>query len=527
MILMLGLTFGKQTLAGGPQLPLPNPYLADSVNPLGHTTSAQQTAQNVPGPESMKGRLAEGDIDYVHLGQIHFGGFISGAYPDGRRVIWSNGIGGVVKIDHDSFRVIDRYAFPEGIHSTAEQAEEEIAYYNEADVSISSVLHSVLQARVLANISGAYPLVDSGNEYYLATSHSVEVYGDAEKDNPDSAIEQKRVFERPSEVTGNFVGINMTYDGWLTVATEHGFLLLIKRDFSDHRVIRLKHSGEAEEAATAHAGMGWIRNGFALDEAGGIYIASQEHIHKVVWDGERLSTDEADGAWTARYRNGRGTGTGTTPSLMGFGDEDRFVVITDGDKVMNMTLFWREEIPADWQTLPGAPSRRIAGMAPANMDDPELELIQSEQSAVIGGYGALICNSMPRKIPWWLPDRVAMVIPMYLGGKQAVQPYGIQKFEWNPQSRQLQSAWVNKDVSCPNAVPMLSTASNIVYIAGARNGEWTLEALDWETGQLRFYSVVGDERYNSFFTPLILDQSGLVIWGTRWGRVRLNPSPGQ
>jgi len=32
----------------------------------------------------------------------------------------------------------------------------------------------------------------------------------------------------------------------------------------------------------------------------------------------------------------RGADTGTAPSLMGFGDEDRFVVITDGRRVMSM-----------------------------------------------------------------------------------------------------------------------------------------------------------------------------------------------
>ena len=42
---------------------------------------------------------------------------------------------------------------------------------------------------------------------------------------------------------------------------------------------------------------------------------------------------------------------------MGFDDEDRFVVITDGDELMNLTLFWREDIPEDWQQLPGTPSR--------------------------------------------------------------------------------------------------------------------------------------------------------------------------
>ena len=78
---------------------------------------------------------------------------------------------------------------------------------------------------------------------------------------------------------------------------------------------------------------------------GGIYIASQQHMHKVVWTGEGLSTSSADGAWTAEYLNGWGHGTGATPSLMGFGEEDRFVVITDGEPQMNMLLFGEMRSP--------------------------------------------------------------------------------------------------------------------------------------------------------------------------------------
>ena len=108
-----------------------------------------------------------------------------------------------------------------------------------------------------------------------------------------------------------------------------------------------------------------MRKSLCVDEDGGIYVPSVDHLHKVVWTGQRLSTDEADGAWSAPYRNGGGWGSGTTPSLMGFGpDEDRFVVIGDGDEVVNITLFWRDDIPDDWEQLPGAPCRRIAGIGP-------------------------------------------------------------------------------------------------------------------------------------------------------------------
>ena len=43
-----------------------------------------------------------------------------------------------------------------------------------------------------------------------------------------------------------------------------------------------------------------------------------------------------------------GYGTGSTPTLMGFGDdEDKLVVITDGAKRMKIVAFWRDNIPSD------------------------------------------------------------------------------------------------------------------------------------------------------------------------------------
>lgn len=82
-------------------------------------------------------------------------------------------------------------------------------------------------------------------------------------------------------------------------------------------------------------GKGWIRNGFAVDSDNGIYLVSQDYLHKVVWTGEGLSVDEADGAWSEPYINEDDIGSGSTPSLMGFGEEDALVVITDGQRHSN------------------------------------------------------------------------------------------------------------------------------------------------------------------------------------------------
>jgi hypothetical protein len=259
----------------------------------------------------------------------------------------------------------------------------------------------------------------------------------------------------------------------------------------------------------------------ALDRDGGIYIASARHLHKIVWNGERLSADPADGAWSEPYLNGTENGTGATPALMGFGDEDRFVTITDGETLMNVVLYWRDRIPSDWTPLPGAPSPRIAGMLPATMGDPSRTSIQSEQAVVVSGYGALVVNNEPASIPPGFPAAAVRLLVAYLGNDPAFTPHGLQKFAWDPRARAFHEAWVNTEVASPNTVPLVSIPANLVYTCGARDGLWTLEALDWATGRSAFHDVLGSSRYNGFFSGVVLDQNGKIVLGAPFGKFRI------
>ena len=506
------------------EMPPRNPWLASSSYPMGHVDPAQQDAMPQAGPTGPSRTLTDSELQYTFTGPGFFAALTSGIYPDGRRVFWGNGLDRLVKLDYDSYQVVAE-RFLDGVEAfTPAQAEQSIARFDRSNEGPVAIYHAFRDAQKLRDLAGLYTVMDRDNVYYVGDkSGLITAYGDADPGDAHSPIVALRSFQLPAAASGYLMGMNMTYDGWLVVATEHGYLLAIKRDFSDYRLARLRHSEGARDKSTGPTGYGWIRNGFAIDAAGGIYIASQAHMHKVVWNGDQLSTDEGDGAWSEPYLNGLGHGTGATPSLMGFGEEDRFVVITDGEPQMNMVLFWRDAIPANWTRLPGAPSRRIAGQLPVTMGDPGLTEIQSEQSVVVAGYGALVVNNAPRNVPWYLPQRAQRLLVSYLGSNPRYQPYGVQKFAWDPLARELRESWVNREVSSPSSVPIVGTGSDTVYLIGARDNRWTLEALDWETGASRFHYSIGGQRYNVLFAGTLLDEDGRVHYGTPWGRVRLNP----
>jgi hypothetical protein len=68
----------------------------------------------------------------------------------------------------------------------------------------------------------------------------------------------------------------------------------------------------------------------------------------------------------------------------------------------------------------------------------------------------------------------------------------------------------------------VSHATGLVYLVGARENRWTLEALDWESGASAFHFEIGGQRYNPFFSGTLLDEAGRIHYGTPWGRVRLD-----
>lgn len=505
-----------------PAAPPRNPFLADSNVALAHSNSAQTDSTTDAGPVGPSRILGPEDLRYHDLGMFNLVYLVSGPYPDGKQVVWTNGSQYLTKFDYDTFDVISSLRMPGSDHADGLAHEQYIGVFD-SDASFEEKW-AAAQRSGIPPLDGIYTLLDNDNQYVVAGAGFVRTYGDSTPGDRHAGIVVKSHWDKPDHITGSFIGMNMTFDGRLILATADGYLLALTRDFTQYDCIRLP--GADVEVAQQPEGVPWIRNGFAIDEHGGIYIASQNNLHKVVWTGTKLSTDEGDGAWRAPFRNSLGRGTGSTPSLVGFDDEpDKLVVITDGDTLMNVTVYWRDEVPPGWQQLDGAPSPRIAGWQPADFGDPTLQAAQSEQSVACSGYGMFVVNNEPRNVPAAIlndPQSKLQFIG-YLSYLDEFAPRGGHKFEWDPVAKNLRSAWANTEISSPNCVPYVSTGSNIVYVSGARDNLWTLEGLDWTTGECTFHYTLGSARFNSFYSQPCVDGEGRVMVSALYGALRIQP----
>jgi hypothetical protein len=308
------------------------------------------------------------------------------------------------------------------------------------------------------------------------------------------------------------LGLGMTWDGHLVLTTVSGAVSVIDRGLRGPlHTVRL---GEL------------VTNSFAVDPDGGIYVVTDRRMHKLVWTGERLSTDPADGAWAAPYAQAAGElggmragsrGSGSTPTLLGFGPgEDRLVVITDGADVMNLVAYWRGVPPAGWSPAPGALSSQEAGSIPVRFGREGLREAQSEQSVVVMGDGAFVVNNTGTDA---LPSAFENVVAV---GVTRPGPLGAERFRWDHAAHRFERVWARPDVSSPSCVPVASRGSGQVYLQTAEAGRFAILGLDWETGETRTrLALPRSQAYNAAYMLIQWLPGGDVTMGMLTGVVRI------
>jgi hypothetical protein len=357
-------------------------------------------------------------------------------------------------------------------------------------------------------IAGAYTLLSRDGTFFRTVGNRIEAWVDDIED-VRSKIQLLNTWQLPGDDSRVVIGLAMTWDGYLAFATNDGSVGVIDTDFESADMLDLE---EGEE----------VSNSIAVDELGGIYVVSDTALYRVVWTGTALSREEGLGAWRSLYEVGDGElvagrlgkGSGSTPSLMG-GPEDkhRFVVITDGQELMHLALYWRDEIPDDAPRNADGTSRRLAGSVPVQFGDPDAVASVSEQSVLVSDYRAVVVSNK-------YEDQSGPLAPILAGEA----PKGIEQFKWDHNTFTLSTSWARTDISCPNGIPTMSRPSNAMYCTGKRDDVWTFEGLDWDTGEQLFTIPTGEGLdYNSVYAATQVGVGGDLLTATALGVVRYAP----
>ena len=508
--------------AGGPPR---NPYLASDKYSITHFDPARTDSMPYPAPRGMfRGelrkmpRIAGGPVTYMQLASTS------------PRYMWGTFTGGVRYIDvaDGKFATVARLATPGAKWLEPKTLDAALAQRFTSVDQVEAAVKQDLKIDPSRLSTNVHRVVDKDNVLYAtAPGGKIHAYGLIDPADPSAGIAVKRSLDFTRELKkvaagggaamqrhgASIVGLGVTYDGKLVILTNRS-VTVMERSFEGNR-----YTVDLEEDE-------YVSNPMAIDEKGGIYVASDSTMRKLVWNGSRLSAEEEDGAWAALYDTGReppngkpGRGTGSAPTLMGFGSfPDKLVVITDGADRMKLVAFWRDEIPADFQQRPGTKSRRVAGQIEVTCGlSPAPEFIQSDQSLVVNGYGAFVANSVRAQ---GAADKLVDALAM---GPVFQPPAGVERFEWDPGARAWQSVWKRADVSTTNMVPSMSTGAGIVFVNGYTGKDgWEVTGLDWNTGQTVHRTIFGQDNLgNSAYAPVQFLPNGDMLFNSIGGPTRI------
>jgi hypothetical protein len=488
--------------AAAASLPADNPWVADSPYAISHHDPAQTDITGVDGP-TVGARLTLEQSQWVPV--VWCSAPTYKQVGDDIIVIASTPMGIVkVRATGEDFEFVSSMPYPNREDVHAEVTDERIA---EVMADIDEKRRKKQDWRLLFNTwlmyykfninmrtmpSGAYAVIDKDGYHYTFydMQHLVKSFDDNKVGEPLVPVKYANIVsqlpQEDREGIDRILGINMTYDGYI-VAAAAGALIVTDRDLNvvDYQLF----PGEI------------VENSIAVDENNGIYLVTSANMHKLVWTGSKLSRSADDGAWSSPYdvmprgeamdMGAASHGSGTTPSLLGFGeDEDRLVVISDGNpESAQIVAFWRDEIPADFQQKPGTQSRRIADQIPFKLSKTTVEA-----SPVVYDNGVLVVNST---YPEPGPISLELISNAFLAGTTREAPRGIQKYDWLPEEDRFVESWSIANVDNTDWMPpAVSTAT------GEKKATWEFpdDSVLWNTwGGITVFLPDGDFLLGGFF----------------------------
>ncbi len=495
----------EQTTAASFQLPPVNPFLiANSSYPSVHSNPAQSDVTSWP-TWNEDVILEEAKVQWLpwvtSIGTAHR------PYGNGEEALFVSGTNkiGKIRISKGAFEWVDEVVVPgyeyevpseDEIRATVDKMREggtdEEKYLPPYTAHVKAIKQSS------ANIgNGIYTMMDNEGNYFAGFGTSIFKVSDKNPGDINSKIEIVKGFDVKDGVTpeeakniSRIFALGMTYDGYIAVAMP-GIIAVLDRNLENMQYILLE--GEA------------VDNGISIDDQGGIYCVTSKYMRKIVWNDKTLSDKEDDGAWKSPYdyvpnAKALSRGSGNTPSLMGFGpDEDHLVFVADAGSEISAVAFWRDDIPEDFEQKPGTKSRRIADQIKLTIDVPAT----IEWSPHIYGNGVMMMASAWPDPVYDKNDKLAIFETVLTAGVTRQPPAGVEKWSWDKETRSLKSDWTLQR-GLQWALYPVSATSNTVTLTIAEEGNYSLQTVDWNTGEEVSTTTLGNN-------PIFNTAGGLFI----------------
>ncbi len=548
----LALLLATAVSAASPTVPQLNPFLAQSYNNQGHWNDAATDGTDIAVPRGAF-EVTPGSFEIVpneSASLPHYSDQVGGK----EIYWWWSGLSlRKLRIDNGKFVEIDRMKVPHTLPNYKEVTPEQ-RMAQAADVQ--KFLHAKDEQGLLdymksqpnrmltavqdqVQVGTIYSLLTREDTFVGASGRRLFAIAQIDPKNPDSRMQPAKEKLLPVELFDNekakrgtrypadaMFGIGMTYNGYLLVNTVGGKVITLDRNTLDVvDVYAVKGSDEL------------FLNGFATGpeaRGGAVYVASNTTMYRLVVDTQgKIHDDEKSGAWHEPYERGAkftsikiADGTGSTPTLMGFGPkDDKLVVFTDGANKMRMVAMWRDQIPAGWKQKPGTLSRRIADQREVDLG-PEIDTVQSEQSVAVYGNHAFVINNIPTRQAPQLSNQ--SYFASMINGATRPSPRGAAMMKWDPVKRAWKTQWTRTDVGSVSIVPMISGGSRMAIIDGYfadRMNDRHYIGMDLDTGKTVLKIRTGtDPRFNGMFSAIKCDPDGNIMFGMAFGLVRMDTS---